>query len=549
MTIAAGSLRAISAVADDLGLPTGDLWPAGAGVLKIPVPLVRSLAKRASNGRLVLVSAMTPTEHGEGKTVVAIGLGMALERLGHSSVVCLRQPSLGPVFGVKGGASGGGRATVHPRPTIDLGLSGDLDAITNGQNLIASLVDHHIYRGLSPEIASGTTEFPRASALEDRSLRTITSGLSESAPGFPRTARFVVSAASEVAAIHALARDFVDLKERCGRILVGRTLSGAPVRAADVGAAGASASLLAGALAPNLVQTAEGTAALVHGIPYANVAHGTCSRLAIEAGLALAEYCVVEAGFSSELGAEKFVDIVAAGTGLDAHVGVVVASIRALRYHGGGSSDGPASVEDVRRGLPNLEQHLVNLKLLGLDPVVALNKFPTDHPEECRCVEQFCAERGVPFAIDSAFAEGSAGSETLAALVVGAAAQQQQSRPLYGPSTPVEKVLDIVTTRMYGALGCDLSPAAETDLERIRALGEAVGPVCIAKTSRSLSDDPKLRGRPSDFRVTVHRFERWSGAGFTVALLGGIITMPGLPPRPAAGAIDLTPDGQVVGVV
>src|SRR5208282_2825295 len=463
--------------------------------------------------------------------------------------VCLRQPSLGPVFGVKGGASGGGRATVHPRPTIDLGLSGDLDAITNAQNLIASLVDHHIYRGLSPEIAPGTTEFPRASAVEDRSLRTITSGLSENAPGFPRPARFVVSAASEVAAIHALARDFVDLKERCARILVGRTTSGAPVRSVEVGAAGASAALLAGALAPNLVQTAEGSAALVHGIPYANVAHGTCSRLAIEAGLALADYCVVEAGFSSELGAEKFVDIVAAGTGLDAHVGVVVASLRALRYHGGGSPEGPASVEDVRRGLANLEQHLANLKLLGLDPVVALNQFPSDSPEERRCVEQFCAERDVPFASDSAYTDGSSGSETLAALVVGAAARQQQSRALYGPSTPVEKVLEIVTTKMYGATGFDLSPAAQTDLEWIRTLGEGVGPVCIAKTSRSLSDDPKLRGRPSDFRVHVHRFERWSGAGFTVALLGGVITMPGLPVHPAAGAIDLASDGQVVGVL
>ncbi|MGD0256826.1 MAG: formate--tetrahydrofolate ligase [Thermoplasmata archaeon] len=543
------TLRPIVDVASDLGLPKSDLIPAGSGVLKVPVGLVRSLASRPRKGRLILVSAMTPTEHGEGKTVVAIGLGMALDRLGHRSVVCLRQPSLGPVFGVKGGASGGGHATVDPRPAIDLGLTGDLDAITNAQNLVASLIDHHIYRGRTPEIVDGSTEFPRASAIEDRSLRTFTAGLSQPGHGFPRAAQFVVSAACEVAAIHALARDYVDLKDRFGRILVGRTASGAPVRAADVGAAGASASLLSNALAPNLVQTAEGTAAFVHGIPYANVAHGTCSRLAIEAGLALTDFCVVEAGFSSELGAEKFVDIVGAGTGLDANVGVLVATIRALRYHGGLPSNAPPSVAAVTKGLANLDQHVANMRLLGLDPIVALNQFPTDTPEEARIVEQYCAERHIPFARDSAYADGGKGAEELARLVVAAAKRGQKSRVLYGPTASVETVLDTVATKMYGAAGVDLSPAAVADLDRIRSLGEALGPVCIAKTPRSLSDDPKKWGRPTDFRVQVRRLERWSGAGFTVALLGGIITMPGLPEHPASDTIDITPDGRVVGVL
>ncbi len=492
---------------------------------------------------------MTPTEHGEGKTVVTIGLAMALERLGHPSVACLRQPSLGPVFGVKGGASGGGRATVEPRPTIDLGLTGDLDAITNAQNLLASLVDHHIYRGLTPEIGPAQVELPRASAIEDRSLRTIMSGLSQPTHGFPRPATFVVSAASEAAAIHALAGDYVDLKERFGRILVGRSPTGAPVRASDIGAAGCTAALLAGALAPNLVQTSEGTAAFVHGIPYANVAHGTCSRLAIEAGRALAEYCVVEAGFSTELGAEKFVDLVAPGTGLDAEVGVIVATVRALRYHGGSASDGPPSVDAVRRGLANLDQHIENFRTLGLDPIIALNRFPSDDPEEVRCVEQFSAERGVVFAVDTAFAEGGQGSEALARLVVAAAGQGQRARPLYSPSASVESVLDTVAKKLYGAAGVDLSPMAVADLEWIRAMGEATGPVCIAKTPRSLSDDPRQRGRPTGFRVHVHRLERWSGAGFTVALLGGIITMPGLPEHPVATSIDITPDGRVIGVL
>jgi formate--tetrahydrofolate ligase len=515
----------------------------------VPVALVRSLAGPSHRGHLVLVSAMTPTEHGEGKTVVTIGLAMALERLGHRAVACLRQPSLGPVFGVKGGASGGGRATVEPRPAIDLGLTGDLDAITNAQNLLASLVDHHIYRGLTPEIGPAQVELPRVSAIEDRSLRTIMSGLSQPTHGFPRPSMFVVSAASEAAAIHALAGDYTDLRTRFGRVLVGRSSTGKPVRASDIGAAGCTAALLSGALAPNLVQTSEGTAAFVHGIPYANVAHGTCSRLAMEAGLALAEYCVVEAGFSTELGAEKFVDLVTPGTGLDAEVGVIVATVRALRYHGGSASDGPASVDAVARGLANLDQHIQNFRLLGLDPIVALNGFPSDTPEEVHCVEQFCTERSVVFAKANAFAEGSKGSEALAQLVVSAAGRGQRARPLYGPSSSVENVLDLVAKKLYGAAGVDLSPVAVADLEWIRALGEATGPVCIAKTPRSLSDDPHIRGRPTDFRVHVHRLERWSGAGFTVALLGGIITMPGLPEHPAAGSIDITPDGRVTGVL
>jgi formate--tetrahydrofolate ligase len=548
VSVARGAPQPIGAVAERLGLRPADLVPAGAGVLRIPVPQVRAFADRPAHGRLVLVSAMTPTEHGEGKTVVAIGLGMALERLGHRSVVCLRQPSLGPVFGVKGGASGGGRATVEPRPAIDFGFTGDLDAITNAQNLLASLVDHHIFRARAPEIAPGTTDLPRASAIEDRSLRSISAGLAQSAPGFPRPAQFVVSAAAETAAIHALARDFVDLKERMGRVLVGRTAGGEPVRATDLGAAGATAALLAGALAPNLVQTAEGTAAFVHGIPYANVAHGTCSRLAIEAGLALADFCVVEAGFSSELGAEKFVDIVSPVLGRSADVGVVVATVRALRYHGGVLPDGPASLEAVQRGLANLEQHVENLRRLGLEPIVALNAFPTDTPEEVRAVAAYCTEHGVAFALDTAFADGGAGSEALAGLVVEAAARGRTARPLYERSTPVERVLENVAGTLYGAAGVDLAPAAVADLDRIRALGEATGPVCIAKTPRSLSDDPKLRGRPTGFRVHVRRLERWSGAGFTVALLGGIITMPGLPDHPAADTIDLLPDGRIVGV-
>jgi formate--tetrahydrofolate ligase len=547
--VEAPGLRPIASVAKDLGLAHADLHPAGPGVVKLPVALVRTLAGKRRRGKLVLVSAMTPTEHGEGKTVVAIGLAMSLERLGHRAVVCLRQPSIGPVFGVKGGASGGGRATVHPRPAIDLGLTGDLDALTNAQNLIASLADHHAHRGLAPELTAGPVDFPRASAVEDRSLRSITAGTLEMGAGYPRAGQFVVTAATEVAAIHALARDYADLKERLGRIWVGRTGTGAAVRASEIGAAGSAAALLVRALEPNLVQTAEGTAALVHGIPYANVAHGTCSRLAIETALAVADYAVVEAGFSTELGAEKFVDLVAPGTALDANVGVVVATIRALRYHGGADPAGPPSVEAVTRGLANLEQHLENFRRLGLDAIVALNRFPTDADDEVLCVKRYCTERGTAYAPDTGFSEGGKGATELAQLVVAAGGKGQKAAPLYLPTAPVEEVLATVATGMYGAAGVDLTPEATAQLERIRALGEGLGPVCVAKTPRSLSDDPDLRGRPTGFRLQVRGFERWSGAGFTVAYLHGIITMPGLPEHPAAASIDLAPDGTVTGVL
>ena len=540
--------RPIADVARDLGLAPEELVPAGAGVMRIPVALVRSVADRPRRGRVVLVSAMTPTEHGEGKTVVAIGLAMALERKGVRSVACLRQPSLGPVFGSKGGASGGGRATVEPRPGIDLGLTGDLDAITNAQNLLVSLVDDHLYRHRRPVIVPDSADVPRASALEDRSLRRIRTVESPFPDSPSRSASYVISAASETAAIHALARDHADLRARIARVQVGRTPDGAPVRAEEIGAAGGSSVLLAAALAPNLVQTAEGTAALVHGIPYANVAHGTCSRLAIEAARGLADVAVVEAGFATELGAEKYADLVAPAAGLEADAGVVVATLRALRYHGGGDpSTGPAP-DAVSRGLPNLAQHLENFRRLGLAPIVALNRFPNDAPEEVRRVMAFCADERVPCVSVTAFADGGAGAEELAERVVEFAGRGERTRPLYGPSTSAEAALEVIATQCYGAAGVDLSPRAVADLDRIRELGEGTGPVCVAKTSRSLSDDPQLRGRPSGFRVQVQRLERWSGAGFTVALLRGVITLPGLPERPSAAAIDLAPDGRVIGL-
>ncbi len=540
-------MKSIGQVASSIGFRPDDLIPAGRGALKVPVALVRSRYSGSHRGHLVLVSAMTATEHGEGKTVVSIGLAMALERLGHRAIVCLRQPSIGPVFGSKGGATGGGRSTVEPRSVIDLGLTGDLDAIANAQNLLAALVDHHIFRGNSLGLATDRPLLPRASSIEDRSLRDITTGLSASGPGFPRPGQFAVTAATEVAAIHALAGDYADLKRRLGRIVVARNGSGGPVRASDLAAEGSVATLLATALAPNLVQTAEGTAAFVHGIPYANVAHGTCSVLAMRAGVSLSEFCVVEAGFATELGAEKFVDIVSRQSHLDANVGVVVATVRALRHHGGGAED-EVSAEAVERGLANLDQHLDNLRRIGLDPIVALNRFPHDAPEEIDRVERFCAERGAPCAVTTVFQDGGSGAENLARLVIEAAARGQRSHPAYPADASVEDALARIVTEFYGGASVEFSPEATADLERIRAMGEANGPVCIAKTPRSLSDDARKIGRPTGFPVRVRRLARWSGAGFTVAIVGSIVTLPGLPEHPATETIGLSDDGEIVGL-
>jgi len=542
------SLRPIDEVAADLGFGPRELVPAGPGILRVPVHEVRARAGTHRQGKLVLVTAMTPTEHGEGKTVVAIGLAMALHRRGRRSVVCLRQPSLGPVFGAKGGASGGGRSAVEPRGLIDLGFTGDIDAITNAQNLLATLVDNDLFQGNPRGIDPARPVLPRASPLEDRALRDITSGLTAKAAGFPRPSQFVITPATEMAAIHGLASDYADLKRRIDRMTVARTIDGTPIAAADLGPTGSVASLLGTALEPNLVQTAEGTPAIVHGIPYANVAHGTCSRLAMEAGLAGADYCVVEAGFSSDLGAEKFVDLVSPQTHLAADAAVVVATIRAIRWHGAAAGTPGVPSDEIDAGLENLDQHVGNLRRMGLDPVVALNHFPSDTPEEIARVARFCADRGLAFAPVRAFTDGGSGAEELADRVVEAAARGRRSHPLYAPDARIESILATVVTEVYGGGAVELTDAARADLDRIRRDGGLEGPLCIAKTPLSLSTDAKLRGRPRGFTVSVRRLTRWTGAGFTVAIAGPIVAMPGLPAHPAAESIRMDDDGIVSGL-
>ncbi|MGA7923748.1 MAG: formate--tetrahydrofolate ligase [Thermoplasmata archaeon] len=542
-------MRPIGDVAFDVGLKSGDVVPAGPGVVKIPLRVARPLTASVSRGKLVLVTAMTPTVQGEGKTVVAIGLAMALHGRGRRAIVCLRQPSLGPVFGLKGGASGGGRSTVEPRPAIDLGFTGDLDAITNAQNLLASLVDNHIFHG-NPLALDGTRPvLPRTSPLEDRSLRDILSGLSEKAPGFPRPGQFVITPASEMAAIHALASDYADLQGRIGRMTAGRRADGVAIRASELGSIGAVAGLLRSALEPNLVQTVEGTPAFVHGAPYANVAHGTCSRLSIELGLGISDFAIVEAGFSTELGAEKFVDIVSPQTRLTVDAVVLVASIRALRWHGnGGPGSAPPGTTAVRRGLANLEQHVENLRRMGLDPVIGLNRFLDDSSEDIAEVQRFCTDHRLSMAVVTSFADGGRGANDLAERVIEACHLQQRSRSLYPEGASVEKILHTVVTEIYGGNGFEMTDTARSELDRLRADHDADGPVCIAKTPLSLSADPTLRGRPRDFIVTVRHFFRWPGAGFTVAMAGPVASMPGLPLHPSAEAIRLSKDGVVTGV-
>jgi len=544
-------MQPIGDVAAELGLSSGDLRPYRGEALKVPVALVRSLAQRPSRGKIVLVTAMTPTKHGEGKTVTSIAVAMALRRAGHRAVVCLRQPSLGPVFGIKGGAAGGGEATVEPEETINLGLTGDLDAVAAAHNLIAAMFENHLFQGNPLGIDGAIRLWPRTLDVEDRALRQIMTSAQGGPREPPQKGSFVITAASEITAILGLAKDYADLRDRIGRILLGFRKTGEPVRVSDLKATGSACALLRFALEPNLLQARDGTPALIHGGPFANIAHGTCSRLSIELGQATADYCVVEAGFATDLGAEKFVDIVGPLTGLDVAGAVLVATLRGLRWHGGvpdeqlGSPD-PAAIS---RGLANLEQHVGNLRTLGIEPVVVANRFPGDTDRELTLLKQFCQERNLAFAESTAYVEGAAGAEDLATRVVEICARGGHSKPLYSPETPIEEILDRIVRRIYGGAGVSLSAEATETLATLRRIGETGGPVCVAKTQLSLSDDPTVRGRPTGFIPTVHRFTRSAGAGFTVAYLGEIQTMPGLPRRPLAEQIDLTSEGRVIGLL
>jgi len=543
-------MKPLTDVAASLGLSPEEIVPFGAGVAKIPSSVVR-FRTGPPRGKLILVTSMTPTAHGEGKTVTTIGTAMALQRQGFRSVAVLRQPSFGPVFGAKGGATGGGKATVEPSTEINLGLTGDLYAVASAQNLLASMIDNHLHHGNALGIDPARITLPRTIDLDDRVLRHVRVGLGGKGSGPERDDGFVIAAASEVAAIHCLSRDLDDLTARLNRVLVGFSQKGTPIRASDLRAGGAMAAIMRHAMEPNLVQTTEGTPAFVHAGPFANLGPGTASVSSVRLALSLADYVLVEAGFASELGAEKFVDMVGPIGGFQPVASIVVATVAALRHHARAkSSDPPVSGPDaVRRGLPNLERHIANVRALGLEPVVAVNVHPQDTPEELAVLEEHLQTHGLKWARSTVYADGGAGAETIATEVRGVAAQGRAARPIFVPDLPVAEKLRAIARTLYGAREVIVRPEAEKDLAMLEAVGLSKGPVCVAKTPLSVSDDAHRLGAPKDFDITVHSWRPWTGAGFALASLGDILAMPGLPEDPAARHIAVNPHGEVTGLV
>jgi formate--tetrahydrofolate ligase len=543
-------MRPIIDVAADLGLTSDDIDLYGKYKAKVHLDV---LEKRRSDlsGGLILVSAMTPTPAGEGKTTTSIGLAMGLAKLGERTCLALREPSLGPALGMKGGATGGGRSQVLPMEDINLHFTGDIHAVGAAHNLLAAMADNHIYRRQEPQIDPRRVKWGRVLDVNDRELRAIVVGLGKPTDGVPHESFFDITAASEVMAILCLAEDIHDLKKRLGNILVGFTYAREPVYARDLDAAGAMTVILADAIKPNLVQTIEGTPALVHGGPFANIAQGTNSVIATKTSLALADWCVTEAGFGFDLGAEKFFDIKCVSAGLDPCAVVLVATVRALKMHGGKELDeltnpDPAAVE---QGLPNLAKHLESIGTFKESPVVALNKFAADTDDEIDVVRRFCDDRGNPFAVCDGWARGGDGAIEFAETVRDVGCQVNRPfNPMYDWNDPVEDKIFAVANKIYGAEAVDYTPQAKKDLVTIKKLGYENLPVCIAKTQKSLSDDPKLLGRPKDFLVTVRDIIINSGAGFLVPLTGDIIRMPGLPSEPAAKRLDIDDEGKIVGL-
>ncbi|MDR1465978.1 MAG: formate--tetrahydrofolate ligase [Oscillospiraceae bacterium] len=539
----------ITQVAEKLGVGPEDLELYGNYKAKLSDALFQKTDGRP-DGKLVLVTAVNPTPAGEGKTTITVGLGQALQRLGKRAAVALREPSLGPVFGMKGGAAGGGYAQVVPMEDINLHFTGDMHAITTANNLLCAVLDNHLQQGNALGIDPRQVLFKRCLDMNDRALRNLTVGLGGKANGVPREDGFQITVASEVMAILCLASDRADLRARLERILVAYTYAGKPVFAKDLGVCGAMTLLLKDALQPNLVQTLEGSPVLIHGGPFANIAHGCNSVRATRLALKLADICVTEAGFGSDLGAEKFLDIKCRAAGLAPSCVVIVATVRALKYNGGvAKADlGREDMEALRRGTVNLRTHIENMQGFGLPVVAALNRFASDTEAELALLADECAAAGVPLALTEVFASGGAGGEALAELVCKAIETPSDFRPLYALDWPIEEKLRAVATRIYRADGVQLTAAARKSVERLEALGYGNLPVCVAKTQYSLSDDPTKLGKPEGFQITVRELRVSAGAGFVVALTGDILTMPGLPRDPAALHMDIGDDGIITGL-
>jgi formate--tetrahydrofolate ligase len=543
-------IRDIREIAAQINIPEEDLQLYGKYKAKLPLHLIDP--EKLRHCKLILVSAISPTPAGEGKTTTSIGLSQGLNKIGKKTTVVLREPSLGPVFGIKGGATGGGYAQVLPMEDINLHFTGDFAAIEKAHNLLSALIDNNLQSkkrnlGIDPR----TVLWKRVMDMNDRALRKTIVGLGGTTFGMPRETGFDITAASEIMAILCLAGGLDDLKERLGNIFVGFTWDKKPVYARDLNAQGAMTALLKDAIKPNLVQTLEGTPAIIHGGPFANIAQGTNTVLATQMGMSLSEYAITEAGFGFDLGAEKFFDIKCAGAGLSPSAVVLVATIRALKYHGGGDlkSLTEENPEAVAKGLENLEKHIENISLFNLPPVVAINRFLTDSEEEIRLVREACERKGVPVVLADVWAKGGDGALELAEEVVRVAEEHSSPfTPLYDWDWPVEKKIETVATQIYGAKAIDYTSKARSDLRKIDRLGLNELPVCIAKTQKSLSDNPKLLGRPKDFVVTVREIEIAAGAGFLIPITGDIMRMPGLPATPAAEGIDIDSEGNISGL-
>ncbi len=543
-------MQPIADIAEKVGIASDELELYGKYKAKLASETWQRL-KEKLDGKLVLVTAINPTPAGEGKTTTTVGLGQAMAKLGQKAMIALREPSLGPVFGIKGGAAGGGYAQVVPMEDINLHFTGDMHAITAANNLLCAMLDNHLQQGNELGIDSRRILFPRVLDMNDRALRNLTIGLGGKVNGVPREDHFMITVASEVMAILCLAQDVLDLKHRLGNILVAYRYDGTPVYARELGADGAMAALLKDAIKPNLVQTLEGTPCLMHGGPFANIAHGCNSVQATKMALKLADIAITEAGFGADLGAEKFFDIKCRAAGLKPECVVLVATVRALKYNGGvAKADlNQKDVAALERGIVNLDAHIENIQKFGVPVVVAINAFPTDTAEEMELIRAHCEKKGVRVARSEVFAKGGAGGTALAQQVLEVLEEKTADfKPLYSLEQPLADKIRTIATKIYGAAEVNILPAAQKELANITEMGYGDLPICMAKTQYSLSDDAALLGRPKDFTITVRTARLSAGAGFVVCETGTIMTMPGLPKKPAALSIDIQADGKITGL-
>ena len=542
-------MKDINEIAEMIGLDSAGIEPYGHYKAKISNETLEAL-KDKDDGKLVLVTAVNPTPAGEGKTTTSVGLGQAFGKLGKKAVIALREPSLGPCFGIKGGAAGGGYAQVVPMEDLNLHFTGDFHAITSANNLLAAMLDNHIHQGNALRIDTKRVVWKRCVDMNDRELRNIIIGMGSKADGIMREDHFIITVASEIMGVLCLANDMKDLKARLGKMIVAYNVDGDPVTADDIQATGSMAVLLKDALKPNMVQTLENTPVLVHGGPFANIAHGCNSVRATKLALKIADYAVTEAGFGADLGAEKFFDIKCRLSGLKPAAAVIVATVRALKYNGGVPKDelGQENMEALKKGIANLDKHIENIKKYGVPVVVTLNAFITDTQEEYEFIKKHCEEQGCEFALAKVWEKGGEGGVELAEKVLKAVEKPSEFKPLYKDEASLEEKIETVAKEIYGADGVTYSDAAKKELKHIEEMGFGSLPVCMAKTQYSLSDNAKLLGRPEGFTITVRDVYVSAGAGFVVALTGAVMTMPGLPKVPAAVNIDVDENGKITGL-